>query len=142
MTLRRIPCWRLRLSGAVAAIASPALVALWVGPTVPGAFAQGAAPCAALAGRSIEPARIGLPSGPALIASATVERLPALPGAAEPTIAYCKVLGEIAPLDPAAPPIRFEVNLPEQWNGKAVQYGGGGFNGVLIMPQSAQRRTT
>ena len=47
-------------------------------------------------------------------------------------IAYCRVLGEIAPLDPAAPPIRFEVNLPEQWNGKAVQYGGGGFNGVLI----------
>jgi feruloyl esterase len=42
------------------------------------------------------------------------------------------VLGEIAPLDPAAPPIRFEVNLPEQWNGKAVQYGGGGYNGVLI----------
>jgi hypothetical protein len=42
------------------------------------------------------------------------------------------VLGEIAPLDLAAPPIRFEVNLPEQWNGKAVQYGGGGFNGVLI----------
>jgi feruloyl esterase len=42
------------------------------------------------------------------------------------------VLGEIAPLDPAAPAIRFEVNLPDQWNGKAVQYGGSGFNGVLI----------
>jgi feruloyl esterase len=75
---------------------------------------------------------IGLPSGPARIASATVEWLPASPAASEPTVAYCKVLGEIAPLDPSAPPIRFEVNLPEQWNGKAVQYGGGGFNGVLI----------
>jgi hypothetical protein len=32
-------------------------------------------------------------------------------------------LGEIAPEDPAA---------REQWNGKAVQYGGGDFNGVLI----------
>jgi hypothetical protein len=42
------------------------------------------------------------------------------------------LLGEILPLDPAAPPIRFEANLPEQWNGKAVQYGGGGLNGVLI----------
>ena len=42
------------------------------------------------------------------------------------------VADEFAPLDPAAPPIRFEVNLPEQWNGKAVQYGGAGFNGVLI----------
>jgi feruloyl esterase len=85
-----------------------------------------------LAGRSVEPTLIGLPSGPAHIASATVQRLPASPMAAEPTVPYCKVLGEIAPLDPAAPPIRFEVNLPEQWNGKAVQYAGGGFNGVLI----------
>jgi hypothetical protein len=35
MTLRRIPCWRLRLSGAVAAIASVALVAVCVGPITP-----------------------------------------------------------------------------------------------------------
>jgi Tannase and feruloyl esterase len=52
----------------------------------------------------------------------------ASPAAAEPTVAYCRVPGEIAPLDPTAPPIRFEVNLPEQWNGKAVQYSGGGLN--------------
>jgi feruloyl esterase len=45
---------------------------------------------------------------------------------------HCQVIGEIAPLDPAAPPIRFQVNLPVDWNGRAVQYGGGGFNGVLI----------
>jgi feruloyl esterase len=45
---------------------------------------------------------------------------------------HCQVIGEIAPLDPAAPPIRFQVNLPVEWNGRAVQYGGGGFNGVLI----------
>jgi hypothetical protein len=101
------------------------------GPAVPVALAQEITPCAALAGRSIEPALIGLPGGPARIASAAMERLPASQGA-ESSISYCKVLGEIAPLDPAAPPIRFEVNLPEQWNGKAVQYGGGGFNGVLI----------
>jgi feruloyl esterase len=42
------------------------------------------------------------------------------------------VLGEIASLDPAAPPIQFQVNLPEQWNGRAVQYGGAGFNGKLV----------
>src|SRR6516165_6293222 len=127
MRFRRGPnCWRLRLVGAsVAAVCNTV-------PAAPVELAEGAAPCAALAGRSIEPALIGLPSGPARIASATVERLPASPAAAEPSAAYCKVLGEIAPLDPAAPSIRFEVNLPEQWNGKAVQYGGGGFNGVLI----------
>src|SRR5213080_2887290 len=45
---------------------------------------------------------------------------------------FCKVLGQIAPTDPNAPPIKFEVNLPVEWNGRSLQYGGGGFNGVLI----------
>jgi hypothetical protein len=120
-----------RIASALAAIASATLATVGVGPVAPIALAAGAVPCATLAGRNIEPALIGLPSGPARIVSTTVERLPASPAAAQPQIAYCKVLGEIAPLDPLAPPIRFEVNLPEQWNGKAVQYGGGGFNGVL-----------
>lgn len=46
--------------------------------------------------------------------------------------AFCKVLGHIEPVDPKAPPVRFQVNLPVEWNGRSVQYGGGGFNGVLI----------
>jgi len=45
---------------------------------------------------------------------------------------FCKVLGQIAPVDPNAPPIKFQVNLPVEWNGRSLQYGGGGFNGVLI----------
>ena len=45
---------------------------------------------------------------------------------------FCKVLGQIGPTDPNAPPIKFEVNLPVEWNGRSLQYGGGGFNGVLI----------
>ena len=45
---------------------------------------------------------------------------------------FCKVIGQIAPLDPNAPPIKFQVNLPIEWNGRSLQYGGGGFNGVLI----------
>lgn len=45
---------------------------------------------------------------------------------------FCRVLGHIDPADPQAPPIRFQLNLPLQWNGRTVQYGGGGFNGVLI----------
>jgi len=106
------------------------LIAAIAGPSA--AVAQTGAPCAALAGRSIDPKLIGLASGAASVASAAIERMPASPAAAEPTVAYCKVLGEIAPSDPAAPPIRFEINLPESWNRKAVQYGGGGFNGVLI----------
>ncbi len=46
--------------------------------------------------------------------------------------AFCKVIGHLDPTDPKAPPIKFQVNLPIEWNGRAVQYGGGGFNGVLI----------
>jgi Tannase and feruloyl esterase len=45
---------------------------------------------------------------------------------------FCRVLGQIAPSDPKAPPIKFQVNLPIDWNGRSLQYGGGGFNGVLI----------
>ena len=45
---------------------------------------------------------------------------------------FCKVIGRIEPTDPKAPPIRFQVNLPLEWNGRSLQYGGGGFNGVLI----------
>ena len=31
-----------------------------------------------------------------------------------------------------APPIRYAVNLPLQWNGRALHSGGGGLNGVVI----------
>lgn len=98
--------------------------------------------CAALQGARIEPSAIGLPSGAASIDSATLvaasplsvaERGATPAGMITPALpAHCKVLGRIAPLDPHAPFIHFQVNLPQQWNGRSVQYGGGGFNGVLI----------
>lgn len=47
------------------------------------------------------------------------------------SIEFCKLLGEINSIDPAAQPIRFELNLPTQWNGKALHFGGGGFDGAL-----------
>ena len=85
---------------------------------------------------------IGLPSGPVQITSATLtgpsplvvsERAPTPAGRMQPALPrYCKVLGRIAPLDAKAPPIEFEVNLPLNWNGRSLQYGGGGFNGTLI----------
>lgn len=99
------------------------------------------AACAALAS-PIAAAKIGLPSGGASIDSATLvaaaplavaERGPTPASLITPaTPQYCKVLGRIAPVDAKAPPILFQVNLPTQWNGRSVQYGGGGFNGVLI----------
>ena len=39
--------------------------------------------------------------------------------------------GRIAPVDPAAPPINFHVNLPTSWNRKLAQMGGSGSNGVI-----------
>jgi feruloyl esterase len=89
---------------------------------------------------------IGLPTRGATIESATLmapipmivpARFPFQPPMTEITVIpatpeYCKVIGAITPIDPKAPPIRFQVNLPTQWNGRSLQFGGGGFNGVLI----------
>jgi hypothetical protein len=96
------------------------------------AAAQNASSCAALTGMKIGAAQIGAASGGAVIASAEIQTVAADPASLGVTREYCKVLGSIAPVDPAAPPVRFEVNLPLQWNGKALQYGGGGTNGTLI----------
>ena len=96
-------------------------------------FAETAAACAGLVNLKIAPNEIALPSSGASIMSAqiaTVVADPTQPDGAKRD--YCKVLGAIAPVDPKAPPVNFEVNLPLQWNGKALQYGGGGTNGVLI----------
>jgi len=42
---------------------------------------------------------------------------------------HCRVQGEIASVDAQAPSIQFNVNLPADWNGKALQSGGGGLGG-------------
>jgi hypothetical protein len=85
------------------------------------------AACPTLAGRTIEADRIGLPSAGGKIASAEIATLTAANGA---SASYCKVMAQIAPIDPKSHPINIEINLPLDWNGKAVQYGGRGFNGV------------
>ncbi len=101
---------------------------------------------------SIPNSLIALPSGEINIVSA--EFLAASPLALAPAQAptpfariqpalpeHCQVKGKILSLDPNAPAINFQVNLPSVWNGRSLQYGGGGFNGVLItalgLPPSA-----
>ena len=104
-----------------------------------------AAACAALTA-PIQAGAIGLPTNGAaiesakLVAPSALEVRPKVPfGPPPPEVAiapalpeHCQVIGAIAPVDLKAPPIRFQVNLPTQWNGNSLQYGGGGFNGVLI----------
>jgi len=111
-------------------VGSVAAIALGSAASAP---AHAAVACADLASLKIAVSDIGLPTSGATITSAQVQTVPADPAAPSgATREYCKVLGAIAPVDPNAPPIKFQVNLPVQWNGKAVQYGGGGSNGVLI----------
>ncbi len=104
--------------------------------------ADAAAACSALAGMAVPAAAIGIPSGAARIENATLS--PGAPLAVAdkgPTPAaritpatpdHCRLTGAIDPIDPIAPPIKFQINLPVDWNGRAVQYGGGGFNGTVI----------
>jgi hypothetical protein len=96
---------------------------------LPGA-GQLKAACPTLAGRIIPATSIGLTSGDAGIVSAAIVDANAATTPATPE--FCKVIGSISPIDPAAQLINFEINLPIAWNGKAVQYGGGGYNGTLI----------
>ena len=79
--------------------------------------------CISLRGAVISPNTIGLPTAGAEVDSAKIEHV----GGAE----FCRVLGQIHPIDLRAQSIRFEVNLPTAWNGEAIHYGGGGFDGAL-----------
>jgi feruloyl esterase len=104
-----------------------------------GARGEAAMSCADLANLKIAASDITLPTSGATITSAQMASVPTDPLTPGGTREYCKVVGAIAPVDPNAPPINFEVNLPVQWNGKAVQYGGGGSNGTLVSGLNALR---
>lgn len=85
--------------------------------------------CADLNGMTIAAEEIGLPTTGALVTSTEV--IPAAGEGAEAVGANCKVLGDITPVDPEAPPIKFQLNLPVDWNRKAMMFGGGGYNGII-----------
>ena len=86
--------------------------------------------CTALTGTVIPKSAISLPTSGAVVASASLVSDPR-------NGTYCKLTGGIKPVDASAPDILFQVNLPEHWNGKTIQYGGGGFNGVLVTGERA-----
>jgi len=88
-----------------------------------------AAGCAELTGMAVPASAIALPTGGARVASAT--SIPAGGSAPQTVGAYCDLAVEIAPVDPSAPAIRMRLVLPEQWNQKAMMFGGGGYNGTV-----------
>jgi pimeloyl-ACP methyl ester carboxylesterase len=85
--------------------------------------------CAELNGMVIPATSIGLPTTGGLVTSTTI--VPAGGTGAAAIGAYIKVLGEISPVDPTAPKIKFQVDLPRSWNNKAMAFGGGGFDGSI-----------
>jgi hypothetical protein len=79
--------------------------------------------CRSLNGMKVSAAALGLPTAGAYVKSAKLVH--------DKWGGYCKVLGGVRPVDTSAQEIHFEVNLPTNWNHKAVQFGGGVFDGWL-----------
>jgi feruloyl esterase len=88
-----------------------------------------ASACASLQGFSIPSSAIGLPTGGAVVQTAVgvaASEQGNLNGD------FCKVIGVVKPRNPSSPNLEFEVNLPLSWNRRALQMGGGGYNGTLV----------
>lgn len=85
--------------------------------------------CLEVEGLVIPTKEIGLPTTGGLVTRTEV----IMPSGSGATAIgpYCKVMGEINPVDPTAPKIMFQVNLPANWNKKAMAFGGGGFDGSI-----------
>ncbi|MCK7544915.1 tannase/feruloyl esterase family alpha/beta hydrolase [Marinobacter bryozoorum] len=96
--------------------------------------------CTDLEGLEIPAGEIALATSGGTITAAEVVEASGSGAAAIPE--HCLVSGSIAPVDPEAPDILFQVALPADWNSKALMFGGGGFNGTIPaitanVPQSA-----
>ncbi|MFC7401716.1 tannase/feruloyl esterase family alpha/beta hydrolase [Citricoccus sp. GCM10030269] len=121
--VRRLACTVAAASLVVTGFAAPAHAS-----TSPGsgdAAQAGAEQCSALTGLEIDAGQIGVPTTGAVVESAEAV-------SDETDGSYCKVNGRTLPVDPEAPGVRFQVNLPDDWNGKSLQFGGGAFNGTLV----------
>ncbi len=85
--------------------------------------------CAELNGMTVPASAIGLATTGAVVTSSSV--VPAAGTGNAAVGEYCRVLGDIKPVDPAAQSIKFQLNLPTAWNRKAMMFGGGGYNGII-----------
>ena len=85
--------------------------------------------CTQLNGMPIPASSIGLATTGALVTS--TQMVSSTGTGALAVGEYCKVLGDINPVSPGAPKIKFQVNLPSDWNKKAMMFGGGGYEGTI-----------
>lgn len=114
---------------ALGCLSAAALAACGGGSDTPPPTAATPKSCDTLAGMAIPASAIGLPTRGGTVTAATVVAAAGTGAAATPE--YCNVMASIAPMDANAPSILFRLALPTTWNGKAVMYGGGGFDGTI-----------
>jgi pimeloyl-ACP methyl ester carboxylesterase len=88
-----------------------------------------AADCRSLQEFTIPASAIGLPTG-----GATVETAVAVTASDPGNVNgdFCRVTGIIRNATASTAVFEFEVNLPRTWNGRALQMGGGGYDGSLV----------
>jgi feruloyl esterase len=85
--------------------------------------------CEDLASVTLLPESIALPTGGAQIDNVQVM---SAPEADNHGMEFCRINGRIKPVNAGSPDIRFDLNLPGRWNGRALQIGGGGYSGAVV----------
>ena len=111
-------------------------VALCAGaPPVAFGAEPGVSSCAQLAGLQIPASSIGLPTAGAVTTSARMVEAGGIGNGSYLKSGahgqYCRVSGDVFPVNPNSTSIKFEIALPENWNSKIVMLGGAGFDGVI-----------
>ena len=87
------------------------------------------AACAGLRELSIPSSVIGLPTSGAVVQMAVPV---SAADQGNPNGDFCKVTGIVKPQHEGSSNLEFEVNLPFMWNRRALQMGGGGYDGTLV----------
>jgi hypothetical protein len=83
--------------------------------------------CPDLNGMTVSAASIGLPTGGAEVRSTEL-----IAPSAGTEREYCRAFGIIRPATAGSPNIQFQVNLPTDWNRKALHFGNFGFGGSIM----------
>lgn len=91
--------------------------------------------CTSLIGLEIPASTIGIATSGAKLSSAELiaakSETVTSTHVTHATPEYCKILGDIYPIDKTAPNIKFQLNIPTVWNQKTIQVGGGNLNGAI-----------
>jgi hypothetical protein len=120
-TFRRLTAVSLGIAAAVALTAGTTSAAAAPGGPHSAPPVLSSAQCASLVGLEIPEKAIDLPTQGAVVETATWDAAGS----------YCAVTGWIRAVS-APQDMQFQVNLPAAWNGRTLQFGGGGFDGSLV----------